>query len=244
MASYGADVFDSTKSKEAPQKKLMDRLETRALARQSQFGGQSTSPVGFSSAGRRDIDEKIRLGEAERRPDATKKAYDLGSSIDKRKSQLSDEVEAAIRKRENIMQGASDKQGNMLREDELSTDKIMEEARQGLRDVNFSVFKSQADRDQAMREAYQKGALDAELQVAALNGGLRMQDIENLYKLRIAEIDGEMRTFEKMSEQELRDWVAKMDNRAKGWGGILTALETGAKAAPQIATTGVEKGWW
>lgn len=244
MASYTADVFDSTQSQEDKQKKLLDRYETRMMAGQRQFGGKNTSPQGLSSSGRQAAEEQITLGEANRRPEATKNAFTLGSSIDKRKGQLSDEVEAALRKRQNLTTDAATKQSQQDREQALSNEQITEGAKSSMRDLNFSLYKSQTERDQAMRDAWQKGSLDAELQVAAINNNLRMQDVENYYKLLIADINGEMQSFEKMSKFELEDWTNNMMDKAKNWGALLSSLETGIKATPQVAATGVEKGWW
>jgi hypothetical protein len=244
MAAYASDVFDSTQSQEEKQKKLLDRYETRMMAGQKQFGGKGTAAQGLSSSGRQAAEEQIRLGEATRRPEATEKAYQLGSTIDKRKSQLSDEVEAALRKRQNLTTDAATKQSQQDRENALSTEQITEGAKSSMRDLNFSLYKSQTERDQAMREAWQKGSLESELQVAAINNSLRMQDVENYYKLLIGDLQGEMQKFEAMSKFELEDWTNSMMDRAKNWGALITSLETGIKAAPQVAATGVEKGWW
>ena len=235
MAAFQKNVFDATQETDPEEaKRIQQEYARQAKNMQKQFGGQQQlgtvaqgigTPTGYETA-----TAQSAADEFNRRKTAATNAFDLGSKVDTRRSQLADELDSALRKRTLATDKYSTKQEQDDRENKLTLQGIGEDARQKMQTLDFSMYKSQTDRNMAMQELNDKGDLENYMQKAASENALKQQDIDNYYAMLEAGLRAEYEAGMKNNDWDFQSFLAKADRDAKNSAGIISGLVTASSA--------------
>ena len=245
MANFEKQVFDSTAETD-PRKALRAQEEyaRNAAMVQKQFGGQQaagTPNIGVgTSGGAQDVQAQTQQDEFDRRKQATKSAFDLGSQVDERRSKLADELNAALRKRNLVQQKASDTQDQNNRSFALDVEQIGEDARQKMQTQNFTLYKNSQDRKEALRSAIDKGDAEAQMAKAAASGALKQQDLDNYFDMIEADLRADYEAAIKGSEMDWETYKLNLASKSSGIAQIASGATgaVGAYVAKKITQPG------
>lgn len=234
MASFASDVMKSTEEKDPNlEKKKQEALARQAAVIQRQFGGQQTlgaPKIGIgSSFGSQATQAQVTADEANRRKQAATNAFAFGSQVDARKSKISDELQAALTKRQRNEADWATKQSQQNRENALGTKETLTGMKQSIDKLSFNNYKSQSERNEAMRKAYVTGDLEKQIQSAATQGALKQQDLDNYFSMLEAELNAEFARSSKDLEFGWEEYKASLDAKARN----LAAIFSGAAGVAQ-----------
>ena len=236
MAGFQKDVFDATQEIDPNQaQKEQEEYARMAGNLQKQFGGMQArgtptlgigTPTGYEAATTQSASDEYN-----RRKAAASNAFDLGSKIDTRRSKLADELDAAIRQRQLATDKYATAQSNTDRENALTTAGIGEDAKQKMQQVDFSLYKSQTDRDMAMKDLYAKGDLEAYMNKAASQNALKQQDIDNYYSMLEAGLRADYEAEMKNIDWDFETLMRKTNRDAANGAAIISGLTNTAQLA-------------
>lgn len=236
MAAFEKDVLESTAETDPrEQQKRQDALLRQAKKMQQQFGVQQqagTPRIGIgTAAGYEKAATQSRLDEFNRRKAAARTAYELGGKIDARRSQLDDEMQAAIKERQRAIEKGATAQAHQDRENNLALQQAVKPAEDKMKELNFSLYKSNAERRAALQSAIRAGDAEKQMIDAAAENNLKQQDIENYFSMLKAQLDMEYEKTKSGNQQDWQDYQNKLTNEANNWAKIFegsTTLSTSA----------------
>ena len=238
MAAFVKDVMDSTAEIDPKkQQKAQEAYQRMAENIQKQFGGQQTAgtpTLGLgSNVGAEQATAQSQADEFKRREAAAGNAYSLASKIDTRKSAMSDEINAAIKRRKLLEGDSATKQTQMNRESDLGLHQLGQQTGQQMKELAFTSYKSQAERNQAMKELYNKGALDKQLADAALSNALKQQDIDSYFKMVESKLKADFNDALQSGEMGFETWKRNVQAQAANTASIINGAATIASASMQ-----------
>ena len=236
MAAFQKQVMDATQETDPNlAKRQQQEYERMASNLNKQFGGRQQAgtpslgigtPTGYEAA-----TEQTATDEYARRQKAAGSAFDLGSKVDTRRSQLSDELNAALRKRQLATDKYGTKQSETDRENDLSLAQIGQGAEQKMKELDFTSYKSQTDRNMAMKELYNKGDLNSYLQKAASENALKQQDIDNYYAMLEADLRADFEATIKEKDWDFQQLLVRANRDAANGARIIEALTIAGQSA-------------
>jgi len=231
VASYISSVMnDSTKERDEREAQAkVAALSTEAKQAQSQYGDLFQDPVGLSGAQARNAGQTWTAGETDRRNKAAQGAYELGSTIDKNASDVSNATQAAL----NTVNNANTKAGNALTQAKANADFSVKEAAEGNRQdyarMNFSEYKSITARSDALAGAYIDGSAQSALLSAQNAGKLKVFDVTKYWALRGADIKNDMQDLSAYSDADFQIQLAAIQAKTANDNAFLGSLfEMGA----------------
>lgn len=236
MAAFQKEVFDSTKEAIDPKKaqRIQDELQRQARTVQRQFGGQQqagTPRLGIGSpSGSEAATSQYALDEFNRRKAATGSAFDLGTKVDTRRSQLADELNAAVRRRKLATDKYATSQDQEQRKHDLEVMGIGQDVSNKMKELGFSAYKSQTDRNMAMADLYGKGMLEAEMFQAGVDNSLKLQDIDNYFSMLEANLRADFEAEMKNAEWNWTELERKLNRDANNVARLIEGIVTGGQA--------------
>lgn len=223
--------------------KLRD-TEVESKRIQRQFGAAGgAAPVGMSYDAKRQGLNKFITGDLDRRTTALAGAAELAKSTDTRRTEIDGASTAVDAKNKFLNQDSLTSQSNMLRENQLGRDTLAENVNQQGQKIAFSALKTQAERDDAIISAIQKGELEQEMLSSAQTHGIGMQDIDTMFDKLIADIDNQYKDWEMEAKGDnaalIKRWELQANNTAAVVNGTTQAVGTAAEAfkPPKTAPT-------
>jgi len=235
MAAFQKEVFDSTQEIDPEEaRRAQEALSQRARNLQKQFGakgklGEAQYGIG-TTPGIEAATAQSSADELARRKTAATNAFELGSKVDSRRSALSDELNAALRKRQLATDKYATSQSQTDRANALEVEGIGEEARQKMQTLDFTMYKSQTDRNMAMQELNNKGDLASYMAKAASENALKQQDIDNYYAMQEAVLRAEYEAAMKEIDWNAGQAVAKSTRDAQNSANIISGIVTATSA--------------
>lgn len=227
MAEFTSDVMKSTQEQDDPEyRKFQDLLKKQTAAAQKQFAGKYETPVAapVSLADKMRTETAYKTGEYGRREQAAQDKYGLSQQIDTRRGGIADRVRSALFGRQQAQSELSDKMSQTQRSAGMKTQEQMQQFQTAVGKMNFYSYKSAADRQDAMRDALAKGALDFQMIDVARTQGLQMADIDRYFKTILADFDEKMKDLDTIESFKNRNALAELDAKSRSIGSIFTGL--------------------
>jgi hypothetical protein len=220
---------------------FQELIQRRANATAKQFGqvgGGTPAPIP-SFADTMKADRATTAGQADRATKQAANQYSLAQKSGEQAGSLGDRMRAALFNR----QRAVSQTGEAQREMGLTAGQDARGAEQDFKSkvgvLDYSKYKTDADRFDALQMAQKQGTLNLELLGMAREGSLKMADIDRAFQLKYYEIENAFKDWEAMTQQELKARLDKLANDAKstaeminGFAGVGGALlsKWGSKA--------------
>lgn len=225
MAAFEKEVMGATEETDpALIKKQQDEYNQMVRQMSRQFGGQQqagTPVLGMGTAqGYTDAATQAKIDEATRRQQASQKAYELGRTVDTRKTNIAAELNAAIRKRQLDQQSYADKQAQQDRENTLQMQQIAQTGKEKIQQLNFTLYKNQSERNAALRSLYQSGASTAFMANAAANAAVKQQDIDAYFAILKAGLEADFQAAKAWNAADQNIWANNMQNQATNFAQI------------------------
>lgn len=225
MTTFSSDVLKSPEMEDPKkQKRYMDELEASSIAAQRQFGrGQAVGQNRFQS---QESANQALSQEQQRRASASQDAFNLASSIDERVAGTRNQLQSLYDKYGSTVADLTQKQGQGAAETAWQTKAGLEEVAQKRGNLDFTLYKSAADRKDALLSAMSKGNADQALQDAANAGRLKIQDAENYWDKILNDINQDLADYKQASDIEYMKWGQQLQRDASNWGSILSGVMT------------------
>lgn len=222
MATFTQDTLKSQRAKSPEEiNTLMAELEAghNAVRRVQGSGEAVTDPFQTSK-----VQQAWGQGEQSRRTKAAEGAAQVAGLIDERiagtANTLNDVYEKYRQSNADLMQ----KQGQSA----LTTDFEKEQGMWGVQNernkLDLTLYQNQTKRNDAISSAWRQGLAEDRLLDAAIEHGLRMQDIDQYFTLIQNELEQDFLDWKLKTETDWEVEKAKMESRASQWGSILGGL--------------------
>jgi hypothetical protein len=228
------DIFDATKPVD-PIETARAGVEAENISKQIQrHYGKAGKPIVGSTAFQQGVaSDAARQAEFNRQKEFIPKAYETAKGIEERQTQTQDELagfwdEYGLRADELAM-----KQSQAQRETDLYSKLQNQETENKLREIEFSALKSDAERQDALEKAYLDGQADIQLQKAAINGQVKLSDIDKYWELQMNTIRENLLDFRAWSEAEMKIFEYNMEMSGANWGAIMNGLFQMTKAGAE-----------
>lgn len=213
--------------------KLRDaEIESKRIQRQFGAAG-SSAPVGLSYEAKRQGLNKYLGADVDRRTTALAGAADLAKKTDTRITGIDRASDSLDTRNKFLNEDALTSQSNMLRENALVNDTRSENVNQQGQKIAFGALSKQADRDDAIITAIQKGELETEMLESAQTHGISMQDIDTVFDKLMADIDNQYKDWEMQAKGDnaalLKMWETQANNSAAMVNGVTGAAGAVAK---------------
>lgn len=223
MASYQKDVWESDKPQKASDyQDYLTGLEKKSQTQQKQFGELGVQPTGYSGIQRQSAQGQFQQADTARRQQAAQNKYQLGSTIDTRRSQIADQLAALKEQKEGFNKDLATKQWQMEQEAGLGRKEQDWSTGQQIKELNFKEYVNDTDRADALTTAYNAGTAELDLIDAAQEGALKINDINNYFSILLNDI-----------EQDFMDWEA---DKKGNWESAYKDLITKSKQAALFTT--------
>lgn len=221
MSIYTKKAYDSTKGRGSG--KLADNLRrTEQQSRQTyeQFGGTGPS-IGLSTRDRQDALREYGINDERRREQAAGSLAGITSQVDQRRAGVSDAIADSLDAQSQAELEAASALGRAEQESEFSKEQSMEGLENQMREISFKEYQSQAQRDDKLDELYQKGAAEDLLQDAAIDGKLRLMDIEHYYNLLLQDMNNSFEMWKVTNDLDHKKELDRMIMKAQNMGAII-----------------------
>lgn len=231
-STYTTDVLNSQKMK--------DPLEARRYQDELEEGQKSVSrwitgaPVmGLNRFQKQAVDSEALAGEQERRQQAATGAMQVAGSIDERLTGAANTLSGAYDKAQSTQADLAQKQAQSLQEAEWAKTTGLRDVADKTKDVDFQLLKNQTLRDDALEDAWVKGIMDNKLQDMSIGGDMRLQDIDQYFKLKENEIQEDFLDWQKKTEIDFNAEIAKMVASAQAFATLFQGVMQGSSAIAQ-----------
>lgn len=224
MSIFTKRAYDSTKERGTSDvgRNLRDTERASAQAYR-QFGGTGPAP-GLSTRDREDALRDYGISEEQRREQASGQLAGLAQGIDTRTSMVSDAVADAKQLVEDANRNAAQQQINQDRGFSLETRQTQEDTENKLREISFKEYSSQAQRNDAIDEAYEKGALENQLFDMGVEGKIRQQDIDYYYAKMKQDLDNAFKMWEVHFSANSKKYFERVQANASNIGGLISGI--------------------
>lgn len=234
MATYTSDAIKSQamrNPKEAADELLS--LEAGQQAVQKQVTG---GPVtGLNRFQRQGLQNQWVGQETARRQAAVAPAFGLAGQTDERLAGVQNTLADAYNKYLNTEANAAQQQGQTA----LTLGQGVTESLAGIgqkkSEYDFGLFKNQAERDDAMASLWRKGVAEETLQNMAFNHQLKMQDVDQYFKLILNQLNEDLEDYKVDSELSWSKSKRTMEAAAANTGLLMGGL---------MGVVGAVVGWY
>lgn len=204
------------------------RMDDMARAASQQFG--KASYQGSTSADRARQERDYEIADTDRRIAASGQRNQLASQEDARKSGISNAVTGALDAQTQAEVKLKQEQSNQDRTTELTDRTNQWQTSEQMRNLDFKELTNRTQRSDAIAELYREGRAEDALFDAALEGKLKMQDIDIYYKSMNSELNNMFKLWEANKKATFEKMLSDLQNRAVNWGtainGIVQTLAT------------------
>lgn len=236
MAGTSGYSYDVSKSMDIKDPLIVDKPmdETAALINNVQkytIGGPAVTLNRFQ---RQDARNAYLGAELDRRKAAAEGATQLAGIQDERVAGAANQLAAAMDKYRNTQDDLSQRQAQAVTEADQT-------ARMGITEIDikknmfdWELEKNQTKRDDAISDAWVEGMVNNKLQDLQIAGQMRLQDIDQYYKLWQNEIDQSFKDWEQKTKADWEAEIAKVTANAQAmaqiFAGSLTMADAGIEA--------------
>jgi hypothetical protein len=234
MAEFTSDVMESTQEQDDTEyKKFQDLLAKQTAAAQKQFAGKYETPVSapVSLADQLRAKTTYTTGEYGRREQAAQNKYNLAQTLDTRRGSVANRVRSALFGREQTQQESMDKFSQAARSAQMKAAQQNQQFQTAVGKMNFYSYKSEADRVDAMHDAYRKGVLDYQMIDAARNNMLKTADIDKYFSVLVNDLENKYREIVALDELKQKAFIADYEAASRNAGNILSGVFDIAAAA-------------
>ena len=224
MSSFTKKAFDSTKGRGTPG--LRDDLrkhERQQAQTYRQFGGTGPAP-GLTTRDREDAVRDYQISDEQRREQAAGNLGQLSMEIDARRGAVSDVISDSQEAVEKANRLARQQQLNMGREHDLQLRTTEQQTEDKLRNIGFTEYRNQTQRNDLMDEAYERGALDEELFEAGIDGKIRQQDIDFYYKKISQDLENAFDMWKVRHKAEADKYFERAQANAENMGSVIEGI--------------------
>jgi len=194
-------AHDSTKGRGEDEAAIRQRkMDDISRAASQQFG--KASYQGSTSADRARQNRDYEISDIDRRTEASAQRNQLASQEDARKSGVSDAVMGALDSQTQAEIKAKQEQNNQSKATELADRTNQWATNNEMRNLDFKELVSRTQRSDAIAELYREGRAEDALYDAALEGKLKMQDIDIYYKSLNSDLNNAFKLFEEDLKNE------------------------------------------
>jgi len=222
-------AHDSTKGRGESEAAIRQRkIDDMARAASQQFG--KASYQGSTSADRARQNRDYEIADIDRRTEASAQRNQLASQEDARKSGVSDAVTGALDSQTQAEIKAKQEQNNQDRGTELADRTNQWATNNEMRNLDFKELVGKTQRSDAIAELYREGRAEDALYDAAIEGKLKMQDVDVYYANLKGDLNNAFKLWEAGRKAEFEKMMAEMQSKAINWGtaigGIVQTLAT------------------
>jgi len=225
MATYTQDVLSGSKIRDPKEsmRELQD-LESGTQAVQRQITG---GPVtGLNRFQRQGLQNQWLGQESQRRLGSNQAAFGLGGQIDEREAGIANQLSSLYDKYRNTQADAQQQQAQGT----LALDQDTKEALAGIsqkkNEFDFGLYKNQAERNDALTSLWAKGTAEESLQNAAINNQIKMQDIDQYFKLINNQLEQDFEDYKHDYTLAWSKYQREVTSRAANYGAIFGGLFT------------------
>lgn len=216
-------AHESTKGRgETEAARQQRRMDDMARAASQQFG--KASYQGSTSADRARQDRDYGIADTDRRVAASGQRNQLASQEDARRAGVSDAIAGALDAQTQAEVKLKQEQSNQDRTTELTDRTNQWQTNEQMRQMDFKEFTNRTQRSDAIAELYREGRAEDALFDAALEGKLKMQDIDIYYKKLNSDLNNAFKLWEAGRKAEFEQIMADMQTRAINWGTAINGI--------------------
>lgn len=221
--TFTSDTLESQKMKDPyeyarQQKDLQDAVGSVA---RYQTGGPV---VGLNRFQQQAGQSEYLAGEQARREAASKGAMEIGSTIDARLTGAANTLSDAYSKYRNTADDLAQRQAQAVKGTGLDTEIGLEGVKNSRRELDFTLEKNQTLRDDALENAYVKGIVDDKMLEISGSGAMKLQDIDQYFKLKTNEIDQSFEDWKNQTNIDVTRMRAEMVASAQAFATLFQGI--------------------
>lgn len=168
--------------------------------------------------------EKARQSDIQRQQQYIPKVYEATKGIEDRQTETQDNLakfyDDWLLKSDEL----ATKQNQTAREADLYARESQSQIDQKLKEIGFSAFKNDAQRQDALEKAYFDGAAEKQMLTSAITGEIKLNDIDNYFDIIMNDINQEMLDIKAWAEADIEAFKSNIDIKARNWGNIFSGL--------------------
>jgi len=209
---------------------------------QEQFGNKNQPVVGVNQFQGGATLSPAKEAEFKRRSEFVPEAYKTAQAAEERQTKAQDELADFYAKWDIQADELAMKQSQALRAADLQAKLQSQEVDNKLKEIGFSAFKNDADRQDSLEKAYLDGNASKQLITASINGAVKMQDIDTYWKEVINDFDQRLMDVKSWADADLKAFEYNMKTDAVNWGSIVSGLTTLSKVGVDAMDTPDDSG--
>jgi DNA-binding helix-hairpin-helix protein with protein kinase domain len=198
--------------------KEMSDVELANASIQRQFGTGQQMGIDPNRAAPAQI---YQAGEMQRRQAATDPAFQTATAIGEREAGVQNSLAQALQKYRTNIDDITQKGQQSLAETQFGKQKGLWEVDVSRRDLGFSMYKNNAERQDAIQAAWRNGEAEEKLLEAGINHDMRLQDIEMYWTQVINEIEQELKDWSQMTQADWYKFQRDMETKSNSWAAIV-----------------------
>ncbi len=191
---------------------------------QKQFGDPRAPVVAPSAYQTGAASLPARQAEYARRTEFVPKAYETVGNTEKAQTDIQDNLADFYTKWQIQADELAAKQGQATSQADLDALQTAYGTENKIRSIEFDAFQNAAQRYDALEKAYTDGDAEKELIRSAINGQVRVSDIDAYWDLITNDIKQDLADFTSMTDAEFKAWKEGIAAKAANWGNIVSGL--------------------
>ena len=225
MALAKKTIEESMKSV-TPQDMAKDAYSAKRLSQkiQEQFGDKRQPAVGVNPFQAGQTLAPAREAEFKRKSEFVPAAYKTAQEAEERQTKAQDDLATfydkwALQADELAMKQSQDKRATDLYSQQQTADISSK-----MNEIGFSAFKNAADRQDSLEKAYLDGDAERQLVTGAINGQIRLADVDMYWKEVINDFSQRLMDVKAWADADLEIFKNKMQSDAANWGSMVSGL--------------------
>ena len=197
----------------------MGEIERANAAVQRQYGSgqQMGLDPRFSRAAPA---QTYQAGEMQRRQAATEPSFTTAKAIGEREAGTQNALAQSLQKYQTSVADTALKGQQSLADTGFEREKGLWQVGQGRQNLGFSMYKSNADREDAIQSAWDQGVAEDKLLESGINHDMRLQDIDMYWSNVMNEVDQALRDWQSMTQADWYRFQRDMEAKSESWGAI------------------------
>jgi len=205
-------------------------IERAAMGVERQYG--SGQQLGIDPRFARAAPSQIyAAGELARRQAAVGPAFGTAGTIDERETGAQNTLAQALEKYRQATSTAGMQASQSRAMSDFEREQGLWGVGQKQEELNFNLYKSQAERDDALREAYNKGIAEEQLLQTGLENAFTMQDIETYWGMVMNDLMQDLADWKSKTESDWKAYSTELNTKASAWSKIIEGVLGGAASA-------------
>lgn len=222
MATFTTDVLKSQNKKDPNE--VNDMLSGLQSAQNAVLRAQGRSQNTYDPFAAAKTQDQWAQGEQKRRVNAATGAAQTSSLVDERIAGAQNQMAGIYNKYNQTNADLAQKQAQDSATTDFATTQALTGIQQQKDSMDFSSFKNQAQRDDAIQAAWMQGIADDKMLSAATSHALKMQDIEKYFALMKNQLEQDMADWTQLTAIEWEKEKKKVEAKAANNGAIMGGL--------------------